>query len=98
MLFLDIDLEKCCEQQKFIEASPDTSVSNNHKDFPLNTNGCYQPDGSFDNYQQLNTSFQGGNKLKLSCAKYYNETAVTSAPPASFAQQPHTYSYMKGKL
>ena len=98
MLFLDIDLEKCCEQQKFIEASPDALVLNNHKDFPANLNGCYQPNGSFDNYQQSSTSLQGGFRLKPSCEKNFNVTTVAPAQAASLAQQPHTCPYIKGKL
>ena len=62
---------------------------------PANLNGCYQPNGSFDNFQQSSTFMQGGYKLKQPYANNFN---VTPAPAASLAQQPHAYSYIKGKF
>ena len=94
MLFLDFDLEKSCVQQKFIEASSDVSVSNDQNNCPAKLNGCHQPNGSFDNYQQSSTTLQGCIRLKPSGAHHYK--APTQA--SGYAQQPHTYSYMKGKL
>ena len=60
---------------------------------PANLNGFYQPDESFDNYQQSSTTMQGGNELKPSYANNFN---VTPAQAASFAHQPHFY--LKGKF